>query len=380
MRNPNYELKLKSKTDRGKEVYNFLSADGVPAKDSFRDAELTLVDAVKPDADDDILTVQSGYGFLPVILADQAPNGKTVAANSSDRADQLTQLNLKENQVENASTQKVAFYNQIENNFDKIVYAPGGYEPVDAVKNRISHLIPLLKEKGYLFIAGKKTDGINRYKKYLNNLPGNNQKVTQDGKQRVYKYTKTEDVEPETIDIETHFHAEINGLELDFTACEGLFSPNTLDKGSRLLIENIELSENEEVLDMACGYGIIGTFLRKLHDVNLYLSDDNATAVQYAEKNLESNNIQEYDLKNKDCLEGFKDQKFDAIVSNPPTHQGSGVTEEMFDEAYSALRNGGELYLVYNQNMRYEYQLNQKFSKVEIMVKQSNYTISKAVK
>lgn len=120
---------------------------------------------------------------------------------------------------------------------------------------------------------------------------------------------------------------------------------------------------------MACGYGAIGMFLKKLHDISLHLSDDNATAVHYVEKNLESNNIQNYELKSKDCLDGFKDQKFDAAVSNPPTHQGSGVTKEMFDEAYSALGNGGELYLIYNQNMRYEDQLKQKFSKVETLGK-----------
>ena len=55
MKTPSYEMKLKSETKRGREVYKFLSADGVPAKDSFRDAELTLVDTVKPNTDDDIL-------------------------------------------------------------------------------------------------------------------------------------------------------------------------------------------------------------------------------------------------------------------------------------------------------------------------------------
>ena len=373
-------MKLKSETKRGREVYKFLSADGVPAKDSFRDSELTLVDTVKPSMDDDILTVKSSYGFLPVVIGDQAPEGETIAANTSDRANQLTKLNLKENEVENTSTHKTAFYNKIENSFDKIVYAPGGYEPADAVKNRISNLIPLLEENGKLFIAGKKTDGINRYRDYLNNLPGNNQKITQHGKHRVYRYTNIENFEPEPVNIETQFTAEIDDLELDFTACKGLFSPKNLDEGSGLLIENLELSENEEVLDMACGYGIIGIFLNKLHDVKLHLSDDNATAVHYAGKNLESNNIQEYELKNKDCLDGFKDQKFDTIVSNPPTHQGSGVTDEMFNQAHSSLRDDGELHIVYNQNMRYEDQLSETFDTVEILEERNNYRILKAMK
>jgi|GEM_PF-342985 len=374
------KLKLKSKSDLGRNIYRFSTSDGVPSKNGFRDSELVLTDSVDFNRDDSVLVVQSGYGYMPVVIGDLVPDGDVLAAETSDRAIQLTGLNLEKNNVKNVSTCTVAFYNEITRDFDKVVYAPHSYDPVEIVKNRISNLIPLLRENGKLFIAGKKTGGINRYKDHLNNLPGNNQKITQKGKQRVYRYTKTEDFEPEPINIETHFQAEIDELKIDFTACKGLFSPNTLDEGSKLLIENLELSENEKVLDMACGYGAIGIFLKKLYDINLHLSDDNATAVHYSEKNLESNNIQNYELKNKDCLDGFKDQKFDAIVSNPPTHQGRGVTKEMFDEAYSALENGGELYLVYNQNMKYEDQLNQKFSKVEIVEEKDNYAVTRTIK
>lgn len=380
MKNPSYEMKLKSKTDRGKDIYNFASADGVSGKNNFRDAELALADTVEPESDDSLLVVQSGYGFLPVIMADQAPEGEILAAETSDRAYQLTKLNLEENDAENATAEKVAFYNEINQNFDKVVYAPEGYEPVKVVKNRISQLIELLKVEGQLFIAGKKTDGINRYKKYLNSLPGKNEKITQDGKQRVYRYTKTESFEPDSFNIETEFTAEINDIELEFTACEGLFSPNKLDDGSRLLIENLELSEENKVLDLACGYGIIGIFIKALYDSEIYLTDDSKTATHYAEKNLVAKGIQDFILKNKDCLDGFKDQKFDAIVSNPPTHQGEEVTNEMFNQAYQSLRQGGELYLVYNQNMRYEEKLQKKFKEVEILEKEDNYAVTRATK
>jgi 16S rRNA G1207 methylase RsmC len=380
MKNPSYEMKLKSKTDRGKDIYNFVSADGVLGKNSFRDGELALADTVEPELDEDILVVQSGYGFLPVIMSDQAPEGEILAAETSDRAYQLTQLNLKENDAENAIAKKVAFYNEINQNFDKVVYAPEGYEPVKVVKNRISHLTELLNDEGQLFIAGKKTDGINRYKKYLSSLPGKNQKITQDGKQRVYRYTKTESFEPDSFDIETKFTVGINGIELEFAACEGLFSPNNLDDGSRLLIENLELSEEDKVLDLACGYGIIGVFVKALYNSEIYLTDDSKTTTYYAEKNLKSNGVQNFILKNKDCLDGFTNQKFDAIVSNPPTHQGEAVTNEMFNQSYQSLRQGGQLYIVYNQNMKYEEKLQKKFSEVEILEKENNYTVTRATK
>lgn len=379
MEEPEYELELKSRTDRGKEIYKFASADGVASKNSFRDSELLLADTAEPEIDDRILVAQSGYGFLPVILADQAPEGFTVAAETSDRAFQLTQKNLKKNGVENASAQKVSFYNEINEVFDRIVYAPRGYEPVKLVKNRLSNLIGILSEGGQLFVAGQKTDGINRYKDYLDSLSGKMEKIDQDGSQKIYCYTKSGDPVPESFDIETSFEAELLGEKLSFKACEGLFSPHKIDDGTRLLIENIEVEQGDEVLDLACGYGAIGIFLKKINDVELSLSDDNKIATKYAEKNLKANSIEKYNLKNKDCLDGFKDQKFDVMVANPPTHQGSSVTEEMFKQSHQALKEDGKLYLVYNPNMKFEDDLTEIFEDTEILVDEE-YRVLKAVK
>lgn len=380
MQSPSYELKLKSKTDRGRDIYEFKSADGIPSKNSFRDAELAIADTVKPEVEDDILTVQSGYGFLSVILADQAHQGTTIAAEISDRARQLIRINLDKNEIKNASVEKVAFYDEIDRNFDKIVYAPRDYESVDVVKNRISNLVKLLDVEGKLYVAGKKTSGINRYRSYLKSLKGDTQKITQNGKQRVYQYTKSEEFEPEKIEIETSFKAEVNGLELSFAACKGLFSPNDLDEGTKKLIENIELTEEDKVLDLACGYGVIGIFLNKFFDSDIHLTDDNSVATYYSKENLQLNDIEKYSLKNRDCLDGFKDEKFDCIVSNPPTHQGENITDEMFNQSHKVLRNGGELYLVYNQNMEFEDKLSQIFRKTEILEKSNNYLVLKAIK
>lgn len=380
MESPSYELKLQNNTGRGKEIYTFQSADGIVSKNSFREEELAIADNVMPEKDDDLLVVQGGYGFLGVVMADKAPGGLTTIAETSDRAFQLIELNLRQNTIDNGEVHKVSFYDELEEGFDKVLYAPRDYEAVDVVKNRISNVVKLLNTGDKLYIAGRKTSGINRYKKHLNSFTGETEKIAQDGSQRVYKYTKTEEFEPRNIDIETSFKAEVKELELEFNACEGLFSPKKLDEGSRLLIENIEFEESDKVLDLACGYGIIGTFLKKLYSIDLSLTDDNSIATYYAEKNLESNNIDGYSLENRDCLDGFKDEKFDSIVSNPPTHQGEGITDEMFNESYKALNEGGYLYLVYNQNMRFEDKLSKKFERIEILAEEDNYIVIKATK
>lgn len=378
MKNPGYKLELETRKGDRSEKYSFVSADGVSPKNSFRDAELALDDVVEPSEEDEVLTVQTGFGFLPVVLGDR--EGETLGVETSDRAYQLTTINIEENEVKNCSSKKVTFYSDLNERFDKITYAPRGYESVDVVKNRLGNLAELLKKDGILYVAGKKTAGINRYKDYLNSLQGENEKVTQHGKQRVYRYIKTvEKLHPQKFEVETEFTSEIQGSELEFSAREGLFSPDQLDDGTKLLLENIGFSGDEEVLDLACGYGIIGTFLKKIYGVELFLSDDSTTAIHYSEKNLEANGVKDYRLENSDCLDGFN-RKFDAIVSNPPTHQGSGVTDELFEGAQSSLRSGGSLYLVYNQKMNYENSLSGMFAKTEVLAEEDNYRVLKAVK
>lgn len=379
MEEPNYQLKLKSKTPEGTQIYEFKSSDGVTPKDSFREAELALADHVLPETGDNLLVVEAGYGFLGT-LADQAYRGETLVGNTSDRAHQLTTINMEQNDIENATPVKLETYSDISKSFDKIVYAPEGYEPVDVIKHRIGELVGLLSENGQLFIAGKKTDGITRYSGFLKELGGNLKKIAQEGGQRVYRYTATGDEEPEAPDIQNSFSAEIDGTEIEFTAEDGLFSPDGLDEASRLLIENTEVEGGDKVLDLASGYGAVGIFLNKLDGAQVSFTDDSGIAIRYAKKNLESAGIRDAEVKHADCLDGFKDGEFDAIVSNPPTHQGSQVTDEMFRESFHALKEGGELFIVYNQNMRFEDDLERIFTDVEIVAEKDNFRVAKAVK
>jgi len=375
MDSPEYEIKLKRITEEGEKILSFKSADGIKAKKKFRHSELALADYIEPKREEKVLVAQSGKGVLGVIFGSHS--SKTVLAETSDRAYQISKVNLEENGID-ASCRKVGHYDEIEQSFGKIVYAPESYEPVDFVKYRLGNLIQLLEDEGNLYIAGKKHDGINRYKDYLDSLEGNLEKVAQEGSQKIYRYIKEGETEPEKPEIEISYNTELEDVKLYFTACKGLFSPHNLDKGSKLLMENIEPSGDDKVLDLACGYGVIGIYLKKKFDSNIYLTDDNAIAAYYAKKNLENNNIEKYQIENRDCLNGFKDKKFDVIVSNPPTHQGEGVTDEMFKQCYNLLKGGGTLYLVYNQNMNYKPKLEQIGFSTKILDEENNFRVLEA--
>ena len=141
-----YSFKLKSETDKGSKVYSFETADGVASKEGFREAELLLADTVETREDEDLLVLYPGYGFLGVLFADYTPEGNTVLAESGDRARQIVEHNLEENGIVNAENRKITSPEDIEQSFDKVLYAPKPYANTDIVKNQLTEAIQLLKE------------------------------------------------------------------------------------------------------------------------------------------------------------------------------------------------------------------------------------------
>ena len=91
---------------------------------------------------------------------------------------------------------------------------------------------------------------------------------------------------------EKAFRETYNNKTLEFVSVSGVFAfENRIDKASRLLIETFR-PHGHTVLDMGCGYGAIGLFLKALYpQLIVTLTDINERAVLYARKNAERNNL-----------------------------------------------------------------------------------------
>lgn len=373
-----YKLHLEARKPGGNRKYSFVSADGIVSKNSFREPELLLADEVEPEQDDDILVFQPGFGFLG-ILGDKAPEGETVLAAQSDRSKQLSEKNMERNSIENTETRAVNFPSEIDRKFDRILYTPREYDPVDLVNYFIAEIAELLKQDGKMYLAGRKKGGISRYKNFLGELEGKTEKLGQRNGHRIYSFSPQGQTNTGKPEIEKNFSAEIGGAEADFRAAEGLFSPGKIDPGTELLIRNVEVSENDKVLDVGCGYGAIGIFLAKLHGCKLFLNDDSSLATYYAGKNLEKNGIEKYSLETADCLDGFKNRKFDKIVANPPTHQGRDITDEIIENSFEKLESGGELYLVFQEKVGLDQKMKEVFENTEIVLNENDYLVVKSI-
>ncbi len=171
------------------------------------------------------------------------------------------------------------------------------------------------------------------------------------------------------------------GVIENFISDNGVFSKETLDYGSRALLETItKLDITGKVLDMGCGIGVIGILLKKYKsDIDLTLIDVNERAVE-----LTKINSQNYKQDNKVILsDGFTalDDKFDCIVSNPPIRIGKEKLYSLFTQAYEHLNENGMMYLVIRKQqgaksaMTYLAELG---LKVELLNKDKGYWIISA--
>ncbi|EJW97670.1 protein containing Methyltransferase small domain protein, partial [gut metagenome] len=61
-----------------------------------------------------------------------------------------------------------------------------------------------------------------------------------------------------------------------FTTDNGVFSKGYIDFGTKTLLENFKESTLDgPILDMCCGYGVVGIILKKFTTSNIYLTDIN---------------------------------------------------------------------------------------------------------
>ncbi|MDR0904158.1 MAG: methyltransferase [Ruminococcus sp.] len=144
--------------------------------------------------------------------------------------------------------------------------------------------------------------------------------------------------------IETTFTLRYGGGELRFTSGAGVFSHGEADRHSLFLINNVKPQKGADLLDLGCGYGLIGITLARGFDINLTMSDVTEKAVSYAEKNAAQNGVNAAVVKS----DGFEKiaKNFDIITLNPPIHAGKDVCYRLYEESAAHLKTGGKFYIV----------------------------------
>jgi 16S rRNA (guanine1207-N2)-methyltransferase len=175
---------------------------------------------------------------------------------------------------------------------------------------------------------------------------------------------------------------QVRGHQLVLETQAGVFAHRGLDPGTRLLIETMHVSPTARVLDLGCGNGAVGIVAAKLAQRgHAMLVDSDIRATRLAQANLVLNGVMNAEVVLGDATHDLpKGARFEVVASNPPTHSGREVLDDMVAGAYTVLRPRGHLYMVVNRLLSLRNEVAEVFGNVEIAGRSKGYVIVHAVK
>ncbi|ABR54094.1 methyltransferase small [Methanococcus vannielii SB] len=139
----------------------------------------------------------------------------------------------------------------------------------------------------------------------------------------------------------------LRGKRFSFKTDSGVFSPKKIDKGTEILVNELELLSSDDVLDIGCGYGVVGISI--VAEVNsITMTDINKRSVNLAKHNLKLNNISDknIDVVQGDVYENVKCKNYDIIISNPPIKAGKDLIHRIITEGHLILKENGSIWMV----------------------------------
>jgi len=173
----------------------------------------------------------------------------------------------------------------------------------------------------------------------------------------------------------------IKGIKFEFLTDRGVFSRKKIDKGSKLLVKSVETEKSDTVLDIGCGYGIIGIVISKFVR-KVYMIDINRRAVHLARKNTVLNKCSNVSAMKKDFFE-FEIKNFDILVTNPPFRMGKEFVFKIIEMVPDFLKEEGKFYMVVRTKQgakSYEEKIEEIFGNCETVDRESGYRVLKGIK
>lgn len=162
--------------------------------------------------------------------------------------------------------------------------------------------------------------------------------------------------------------AEIKGISLEFETNDKVFSPSSIDLGTLSMLSQIEFKSTDKVLDLGCGYGIIGILASKLIGAeNVTMCDISEDAISLSKINAEKNDINNLEIIQSNGLENIADNDFTVILSNPPYHVDFTVPKQFIEAGFKKLATGGKMVMVTKRKDWYKNKLTSIFGGVKVI-------------
>jgi len=159
-------------------------------------------------------------------------------------------------------------------------------------------------------------------------------------------FTNNEDLKSEYRNIVYNYE----NFTFNFTSDLGVFSKDRVDFGSKLLVESYFKNgkRNRKILDVGCGYGLIGITLSVIMESNVDMIDVNKRAIHLSNMNIKNLKADAKAFESN-IYENVIDL-YDVIITNPPIRAGKHVYMTILKDSYRHLNDNGELWFVMNKD------------------------------
>lgn len=146
-------------------------------------------------------------------------------------------------------------------------------------------------------------------------------------------------------------HVTLDGRAVDVTVASGVFSPNRIDTGTRLLLREMPaVPPSGDVLDLGCGWGPITlACAMQSPDTTVWAVDVNERALDLVRRNAAA-----LGLANVRAVvpDGVPDGvRLRSIRSNPPIRVGKVVLHDMLLRWINRLTDDGDGWFVVQRNL-----------------------------
>ncbi|MDD2374921.1 MAG: methyltransferase [Eubacteriales bacterium] len=146
---------------------------------------------------------------------------------------------------------------------------------------------------------------------------------------------------------------KINDLEMRLQTSHSLFSPRSVDAGTSAMLRTVraELLPGRKLLDLGCGYGIVGLYAAHFCGAhNIWMLDVDPEAIRVSRLNALALGFTEINTVLSDGPESLikmsQANSFDLILSNVPYHTDYNVAKRFIESSRVLLKDNGMLYVV----------------------------------
>lgn len=169
-----------------------------------------------------------------------------------------------------------------------------------------------------LFLVGEKRAGIEAAARQLSPF-GRARKL--DSARHCQLWQVTVENAPQAVELDSlakHFDIDLDGGPLKVVSLPGVFSHGRLDRGSALLLENIDRLPSGHLLDFGCGAGVLGAAVKRRNpQMTVTMLDVDAFATASSRLTLAANGL-EAEVLTGDGIDAAPEH-LDAILTNPPS-------------------------------------------------------------